>query len=143
MALVRKTAIQTLINTNLATAKTPKISPADHRPVAQGIVNYIDNRFLTNTQGVIFAGSQVLGTLGTAYDYSIPVPFNTTIDILDYVVIGCITCPVVHTNNTRYYWMVRDRSTTQFTLLLQARYAATATAALTFEYLLVSPNEIE
>lgn len=142
MALVRKTAIQTLINTNLATAKTPKISPADHRPVAQGIINYIDNRFLTNPQGAIFAGSQVLGTIG-GVDYEIPILFNTTIDILDYIVIGCITCPIAHTNNARNFWMVRDRSTTQFTLLLRNVNPVAPTAALTFEYLLVSPNEIE
>lgn len=143
MALVRKESIQTLINTNLATAKTPKISPADHRPVAQGIINYIDNRFLTNTQGVVFAGSYTIGTNVGGADYEFTVPFGTTIDSVDYIVVGCITSTTVGTNNCRFSWMVRDRSTAQFTLLLRALNPATPTSTLTFEYLLVSPDEVQ
>jgi hypothetical protein len=143
MALVRKTAIQTLIDTNLATAKTPKISPTDHRPVAQGIINYIDNRFLTNTQGVIYAGSYNIGTNVGGPDYEPVVSFGTTVDSTDYIVVGCITSVTAHNYNSRFAWMVRDRTTTQFTLLLRAINPVTPTSALTFEYLLVSPNEIE
>ena len=140
MALVRKTSIQTLIDTNLATGKTPKISPADHRVVAQEIVDYIDNTVLTTTQGVAFAGSYNFSTNGAA-DYKFTVTLGTTVATPDYVVIGCITSAISNTNNCRYFYTIKDRGVSQFDLLLRARNPATAN--LTFEYLLFAKEEID
>lgn len=139
MALTRKESIQDLINTNLSSSKSPKIAPADHNPVAKDIINYIDNRYITNTSGAIVVGSKNLVLGGDQY-YSIVVDLGTTVDSLDYIVVGCFISPTEGTDNCRYAWSVRDRNTSQFTLLLRARNPRPTT--VTFEYLLISPNEI-
>lgn len=140
MALIRKQSIQTLIDTNLASGKTPKISPADHVPVAKGIINYIDNRILTRPDGLIFAGTSDTWTLGS-HDYQKTILFNTSVDITDYVVIGCLISTTRGDTNCRYFWQARDKTTTQFTLNLFARYPQPC--SLSFEYILFSPDEIQ
>ena len=141
MALVRKTAISASIDTNLASGKPGKITPTDHREVAQGIINYIDNRILTNAQGSIFAGSYSFTTAANTPDYRFTVPLGTTVDDPDYIVVGCITSATASTNNCRYFHTIKNRGTTSFELLLRAINPAASN--LTFEYLLFSKEEIQ
>lgn len=139
---IRKDSIQTAIDTNLASGKTPKISPADHREVAQGIVNFIDNRIVTNTQGAIFAGSHQFQTGGVS-DIKVTIPLGTTINNSDsdYIVVGCLTSTTTASENCRYFYTIRNRTTTQFDLLLRAINPASAN--LTFEYLLYTKEEVQ
>lgn len=139
MAYTEVTRIQDLITTNLATSKVPKISPADHRPIALGIVNYIDNRALVGNSGVVFAGSKVF-TTGRGDD-NILVEFGTEVDTTEYVVVGCITATSVGYDKTMKFWMIRDRSTTSFRLLLR-QVTGAPVATLTFEYLLFAEDEV-
>jgi len=52
----RKDAISAQIDTLLASGKTQKISAYDHRTVATSIVNYIDNRILTQVLLLLAVG---------------------------------------------------------------------------------------
>ena len=137
---IRKDSIQTAITTNLASGKTPKISPTDHREVAQGIINFIDNRIVTNAQGAIFAGSYAFQTGGVS-DKKVTIPLGTTVSSADYVVVGCFTSTTNASENCRYFYTIRNRSTTQFDLLIRARNPASAN--LTFEYLLYTKEEVQ
>ena len=141
MALARKNSIQSLIDTNLASGKPTKITSADHNEVAKDIINFIDNRIITNTQGSIFAGSYAFFA-ANAHNYRFLVTFGTTINTSpDYVVVGCITSQTQSTNNCRYFYTIKNRTTTSFELLLRA--VSPSTAHLVFEYLLYSKEEIE
>jgi hypothetical protein len=132
--------IQNLITTNLASGKDPKISPADHRPVSLEIIDYIDNRVLKGNNGVVFAGSKNFQT-GNADD-RILVEFGTGVATPDYTVIGCITSTSVGSNKPVKFWMVSDKTTTSFILLLRQVGGAPAVTSLTFEYMLFANDEV-
>lgn len=131
--------IRNLIETNLSSSKSPKISPADHRPISLEIVDYIDNRVLTGNNGVVFAGSMNFRT-GNADD-RIPVEFGTDVGVPDYTVIGCITSTGLGTDKACKSWMVSDKTTTSFVLLLR-QVSNSVNQNLTFEYMLFSNDEI-
>lgn len=151
---VRKDSIQTLIETNLSSSKDPKITPADHREVVQEVINYIDNRLVTNPQGVIYAGSvQIAMGVDQSY-WKVTVPLGTTLPstVLDYVVVGCFTAPTAKPGavNCRCSYTIRNRTSTQFDILLTARNPLTAAQNnnsavinLTFEYLLYLKEEVQ
>ena len=131
--------IQNLITTNLASGKDPKIRPADHRPVSLETIDYIDNRVLKGSNGVVFAGSKGFQT-GNADD-RILVEFGTGVAHANYTVIGCITSPSIGTDKPVKFWMVSDKTTTSFILLLRQIGGAPVTS-LTFEYMLFSNTEV-
>lgn len=141
MAVTTKVlALQNLITTNLASGKDPKIAPADHRPVTLGIIDYIDNRVLTGNNGVVFAGSQTFQT-GLA-DNRIQVDFGTELATPAYTVIGCITSTGIGPDKPLKSWMVSDRTTTSFILLLRQVTGGQPLTTLTFEYMLFSQDEV-
>jgi hypothetical protein len=127
----QKATTLALINTNLATAKTPKISPADHREVSQAMVGCIDNRFL-------IAGTQALVRTSAA-NQKFTIIFNT-IDTPIYTVIYSISSATVNANNAANYITIKDKGITQFDVLMRA-VNQTPTANITFEYALFRTSE--
>lgn len=148
---LRVSEIRNLIETNLSSSKDPKISPADHRPISLGIIDYIDNRVLTGNNGVVFGGSVTLPLAWPYADYyagygtpdgKVPVVFGTQVATPNYTVIGCLTATVLGDYNSRYFWMVSERTTTSFQLLLRAKYIMRPAPSLTFEFILFSNDEL-
>ena len=122
-----------LINANIVSPKTPKISPADHREVSLAIVGCIDNRF-------IIAGTQVLARLAQ-YDQKFTVTFNT-IDTTLYTVVWGISTPTIGTYvNCANNITIKDKGTTQFDVLMRARDRPNIPVNLTFEYALFRVTE--
>lgn len=118
-----------LINANIVSPKTPKISPADHREVSLAIVDCIDNRF-------IIAGTQVLARQIFA-DAKFTVVFST-IDTTEYTVVWGISTPTVGTwANCANTVMIKDKGTSSFDVLMRSYdYNLPTPVNLTFEYAL-------
>jgi len=120
-----------LINTNIVSPKTPKISPADHRAVSLAIVDCIDSRF-------IIAGTQALVRTGAA-DQKFTIIFNT-IDTVEYTVMHSISTTTVFVNNAANYITIKDKGLSSFDVLMRA-FDGNAPANLNFEYALFRVSE--
>lgn len=127
MATQKDTTIA-LINANIVSPKTPKISPADHREVSLAIVDCIDNRF-------IIAGTQVLAR-NTNRDQKFTIVFST-IDTTEYTVMWGISTTTIGTYvNCANIVMIKDKGTSSFDVLMRAYDGLNSSVNLTFEYAL-------
>ena len=124
----QKDTVLALINTNIVSGKTPKISPADHRQVSLAIVDCIDNRFL-------IAGTQVLARAASD-DQIFTIVFNT-INETEYTVVWGISTATVGTYvNCANNIMIKDKGTSSFDVLMRAYDRPNVPVNLTFEYAL-------
>jgi len=130
----KKDQIATQIDTLLASSKTPKISPLDHRTVATGIINYIDNRILT-------AGAVTLNNWANrdALHY---VPFTSPVNTANYIVIASPSTAVGSTNMSRTVTTIRGRSLAGF-YITSATYNGYSIGGVTvlLEYIIIADNE--
>ena len=129
----RLTLIKTQIDSLLASGKTAKISPGDHRTVATSVINYIDNK-------VVAVGSQMIGGWGDRDSIryiSFPSPLNTG---GNYFIVGSFSTPVGSTNMCRTHAVYKDKSDTGFTLLGMSP-APVGGISVLFEYILFAYEE--
>jgi hypothetical protein len=119
-----------LINTNIVSAKTPKISPADHREVSLAIVDCIDNRFIR-------AGTQQLQRNRNP-DQKFTITFDQ-INTPFYTVVWGISTPTIGISwaNCANNVTIKDKGTSSFDVLMRSYdWLTPADTSLTFEYAL-------
>jgi len=130
----RKDQITTQIDTLLASSKTPKISPLDHRTVATNIINYIDNRILT-------AGAVTLNSWANR-DTLHYVPFTSPVSTTNYIVIASPSTAVGSTGMSRTVTTIRSRGLAGF-YITGATYNGFSVGGVTvlLEYIIIADNE--
>ena len=120
-----KAEIQALIDSNLASASA--ITAIKHREVENALLDFIDGFTVSK---ILAKGTVTVGDVGDPS--TIAVTFPSTLADTNYVVTGSLVSNGTLSADKNCFWMVRGKSTTGFTLVVQETERTTQN--LSFDY---------
>jgi hypothetical protein len=120
-----KAEVQALIDLNLASEST--ITAIKHREVENALLDFMD---AFSASKILAKGTVTVGDVGDPS--TIAVTFPSTLADTNYVVSGSLVSNGTLSSDSNCFWMVRNKTTSGFTLVVQE--TSRTTQNLSFDY---------